>query len=400
MEFILPGEHYKFTILNAGNDTSVDSDVSPTTGRATVTVTSGEKKTDLDAGVMDFGPYYPDWRSDVQVCTNDGFDPAWLEIQKENYLYRNKEECCKNHFWWRMTQCMANEEFKFYKNGEICDSKIHFQDWESNSPASWTETTQFDTVEECCANTFWYDYKGCVNRSPVSFKFEFCVQVKGLVNPPDCQSADIYSNVLEDAINSGDFSAGLDSTTSNNTSIDANITNIGGVTLTEIDGSTICGGSMTGGFINDNTGILPNIEAAANNITKVCGVFTVKEEECKEEACLRDHYQSIADTLSLFTSSGNLTSTIHLLATTRLPPVPELQVVSALPTSMSTKNLLLPATVTGNLNLAYYHGSDLATCMQKAVFLPWDTKYEKLIDCCTAHFSWDLAGCCAKGGGC
>lgn len=99
LEFILPEEDYKFTLLNAGNDTSADSDVSPTTGRATATVTSGEKKTDLDAGVMDFGPYYPDWTNDIQVCTNDGFDPAWLEIQEKNYLYRNKEECCKNHFW-------------------------------------------------------------------------------------------------------------------------------------------------------------------------------------------------------------------------------------------------------------------------------------------------------------
>jgi hypothetical protein len=99
LEFILPEEDYKFTLLNAGNDTSADSDVSPTTGRATATVTSGEKKTDIDAGVMDFGPYYPDWTNDIQVCTNDGFDPAWLEIQEKNYLYRNKEECCKNHFW-------------------------------------------------------------------------------------------------------------------------------------------------------------------------------------------------------------------------------------------------------------------------------------------------------------
>jgi hypothetical protein len=298
-----------------------------------------------------------------------------------------------------MTQCMANEEFKFYKNGEICDSKIHFEDWESNSPAAWTDTTQFDTVEECCANTFWFDYEGCVNRSPVSFKFEFCVEVKGLVDPPDCQSADIYANVLEAAINAGGISAGLNST-SNDTSVDANITNIGDVTLTKIDGSTICGGSLTGGFINDNTGVLPDIEAAANNVPKVCGVITVKEEECKEEACLREHYQSIGNTLSQFTSSGDLTSTINLLALTRLPPVPELQAVSAIPSSMRTKNLLLPATVTGDLDLAYYHGSDLETCMEKAVFLPYDTKYEKLIDCCTAHFAWDLAGCCAKGGGC
>ena len=86
--------------------------------------------------------------SSSTVCTNDGFDPAWLELQRVNYLYKNKEECCKNHFWWRMTQCMANEEFHFYSDGEKCDTKIYFEDWEDNSPMAWTDTTQFDTIEE------------------------------------------------------------------------------------------------------------------------------------------------------------------------------------------------------------------------------------------------------------
>ena len=81
LEFIISDEDYQFTIPNVGNDTSVDSNVSPATGRASVTVTSGEHNMDVDAGVMDYGPYYQDWTNDVQVCTNDGFDPAWLEIQ-------------------------------------------------------------------------------------------------------------------------------------------------------------------------------------------------------------------------------------------------------------------------------------------------------------------------------
>jgi hypothetical protein len=203
VHFILTNDDYGFTIPHAGNDTAIDSDVSPSTGKASVVVTSGQVELDIDAGIMDFGPYYPDWTNDVQVCTNDGFDPSWLEIQEENYLYSNKEECCLNHFWWRMTQCMANEQFKFYKNGEICDTKIFFEDWEDNSPADWTRTTQFDTVEECCANMFWFDFDGCIGRSPVMFKFEFCVDIKGLVDPPDCQTADIFGNVIGDAVNEG-----------------------------------------------------------------------------------------------------------------------------------------------------------------------------------------------------
>lgn len=297
-----------------------------------------------------------------------------------------------------MTQCMANEEFKFYQKGEICDTKIHFEDWESNSPAAWTDTTQFDTVEECCANEFWFDYTGCVTRSPVTFKFEFCIDIKGLVDPPDCQSADIYANVLEDAINSGRLVGGLNNT-SVDTSVDANITDIGAVTLTKVGGSTVCGGSLAGGFINDNTGKAPNIAAAANNVTKICGVMTIEETECKQETCLRQHYQSIAKELSSYVN-GNLTEVINLGATRRLPPVPELLFVSAVRSSSSTKNLLLPATVTGVLNLGYYLGSDLNTCMTKAVFLAYDEKYDNLRDCCTAHFSWNYTGCCALGGGC
>jgi protocatechuate 3,4-dioxygenase beta subunit len=106
---------YVFTMQNKGNDTALDSDVNPTTGIVVVTVSSGEDNDSVDIGIMDDAPYYPDWQNDNQICTNDGFDPEWLEIQRVNYLYKNKEACCKAHFWWRITQCMQNEEFKFYK---------------------------------------------------------------------------------------------------------------------------------------------------------------------------------------------------------------------------------------------------------------------------------------------
>jgi len=68
LKFILPGDNeYQFTLPNAGNDTCVDNDVSPVTDTATVTVVSGEESLCIDGGVMDYGPYYPDWRNDIQV---------------------------------------------------------------------------------------------------------------------------------------------------------------------------------------------------------------------------------------------------------------------------------------------------------------------------------------------
>ena len=390
---------FVFTMKNKGNDTELDSDVNPTTGKVTVTVTSGEKNDSIDIGIMDDAPYYPDWENDVQICTNDGFDPSWLELQRVNYLYKNKEACCKQHFWWRMTQCMQNEEFKFYKNGEICDTKIHFEDWESNSPADWTDTTQFDTLDECCANMFWYDIDGCMERSPVMFKFEFCVDVKGLVEPADCQSADIYANVLEDAINAG---VNLDAATEEDQDLtDANITSIGNVTLTKVDGSTICGGSLAGqAFINDKTGIVPDIEAAANTVTTVCGVITVEDAVCTEEACLMEHYQNLTQIMKQYVDDGVFTATLNDLAAVRLPPVPELQTVSGEDGSFTSNSLLLPATITGELNFKYYHGSDLSTCMEKTVFLPTETPYDTLYECCSVAFHYDIRGCCLQGGGC
>lgn len=86
---------FVFTFQNKGNDTALDSDVNPSTGIVMVTVSSGEDNDSIDIGIMDDAPYYPDWTNDNQICTNDGFDPEWLEIQRVNYLYKNKEACCK-----------------------------------------------------------------------------------------------------------------------------------------------------------------------------------------------------------------------------------------------------------------------------------------------------------------
>lgn len=390
---------YVFSMQNKGNDTDIDSDVNPTSGIVTVTVLSGENNDSIDIGITDDAPYYPDWENDNQVCTNDGFDPEWLEIQRVNYLYKNKEACCKAHFWWRITQCMQNEEFKFYKNGDICDTKIFFEDWESNSPADWTDTTQFDTLDECCVNMFWYDMDGCMERSPVMFKFEFCVDIKGLVEPRDCQSADHYANVLEDAINAG---VNLVADTVEDQDLtDANITSIGNVTLAKEKGSTVCGGSLEGqDFINEQTFIAPDIAAAAEKITRVCGVITVEAADCSQEDCLREDYQNITAVMTEYVNDGGLKKSLNKMAETNLPPVLELQKVSAVDGSFTTSNLLLPATITGDQILKYYHGSDLGTCMDKTFFLETEIPYDTLYECCKVAFHYDVRSCCIKGGGC
>ena len=59
-----------------GDNEALDSNVDPNTKRAQVTLVSGEDNFSVDAGIIANAPYYPDWEFDVQVCTNDGFDPG------------------------------------------------------------------------------------------------------------------------------------------------------------------------------------------------------------------------------------------------------------------------------------------------------------------------------------
>ena len=61
VEFALPSTDYNFAIFKAGDNDALDSDASPKTGRAKVTLQSGEINDDIDAGMMDASPYYPDW---------------------------------------------------------------------------------------------------------------------------------------------------------------------------------------------------------------------------------------------------------------------------------------------------------------------------------------------------
>jgi len=320
-----------------------------------------------------------------------------------------------------MTQCMTNEQFQFFKiDGDKCDSKIYFEDWESNSgelTTGWTDTTLFDTVEECCANTVWFNYDECVASSPITFKFDFCVEVQGLVEPTDCQSADIYANVLEDSINEGAaHQANQNATETDGVTrrldhfqTDANITKIGGVSLSKVEGSTVCGGTLGGqGFINDLTGTTPDIEAAADTVTSVCGVITVEDDQgCTTEECLMQHYNDVHQEMTEFVNNGDLTLTIKRQATERLPPVPELQFTFALPFTLTTQNLLLPASISGDIDRSYIPWTPNRGAGQSCYEFPTigvregTPKYSTLQECCEQHHSWQVESCCANGpGGC
>lgn len=110
----------------------------------------------------------------------------------------------------------------YYSNGEFCDQKSEFEDWESKyTPADWDSSDLFDTMEECCAAKFWWNIEDCKANSPKEFTFEVSFDLCGLVEPQICQDADTIGNALEVAIEVGLGSGDK-----------ANVTTIGCTTLT------------------------------------------------------------------------------------------------------------------------------------------------------------------------
>ena len=46
---------------------------------------------------------------------------------------------------------MGNEKPMYYSNGQHCDQKVYFEDWESKyTPGTWESSDQFGTLKECC----------------------------------------------------------------------------------------------------------------------------------------------------------------------------------------------------------------------------------------------------------
>lgn len=276
-----------------------------------------------------------------------------------------------------------------FLTNHISRFKIDFDFWQGE--ATWDRTTLFDTKDECCANLFYYDFSGCMERSPVDFKFDFCLDLADLVPPMDCQTADIYANVIEDVIN---LALGDDS--------DANITRLGDVSLGKIDGgagSTTCGGALDGqDFINDSTGTNPDLSNPPSSTT-VCGVISSRSYDCSQDDCLMAKYDELVNTMNNYVDDGSMTSTLQSRAHTRLPPVPELKQASTLSGTFTTTNLLLPATISSSLGEAKYF-KDNQSCGTKTAFASWEVPFDSLQECCEAHFNWKLDTCCAEGGGC
>ena len=224
---------------------------------------------------------------------------------------------------------MGNQKPMYYKNGEICDTKVIFEDWESKyTPGSWTSSNQFETLRECCVAKFWYDVEGCMNSSPKELTFAFTLSVNNIIEPTNCQDADIQAKALETAMD-----VGLGSSSSSSVSA------IGCATLSQDPDTdnTICGGCLAGSYLGDNYDGTHDEGYYSNSVSATISVeVTTKSTDCTDSTCFQSLYNSIVTDFTAFITSGDLTDEIVTWAQNRAPPIPELWNAEADTSSFST----------------------------------------------------------------
>ena len=178
--------------------------------------------------------FVPDFSNSVKLCLDNGVVPT--NSNEDVFMHHSKKECCETHFWFRITQCMGNEHILYYSDSEKCDIKMEFDDWESKfTLAGWRSSGLFETLEDCCGASFWWDIENCMAISPNDAGFTFEFKLSDLKAPVSCQEAD-------------EIAAGWEHVIDNDLSVlgYSNVTTIGCASLTKNveTGMTECGGCL------------------------------------------------------------------------------------------------------------------------------------------------------------
>jgi hypothetical protein len=283
--------------------------------------------------------------------------------------------------------------FKFYKNGEVCDVKLSIRGEDELSTGA---SVHFDTLDECCANMFWFDIDGCSTRSPVAFQFEFCVDISGFGEYPDCPLNEIQT--VEGEMQKG---IGQNSTLA--------LVQFGSTMLSKVGDEIKCIDPTDHHNLMTNK-LRGRITLQEDKLT-ICGVVVTKETSCSNEACLRDMYDKVLGPFESHIYSTTFSSSLHSSAGDGL------QMAKVVASSLTTRKIVFPSTVPNEDKSAatYEHSANNkdtprfyptyifgTLCHSKTLFDSWEQSYPSLKGCCEAHFSWDLAACCSSlnMGGC
>jgi len=285
---------------------------------------------------------------------------------------------------------------KFYSRGDSCDVSFG-----GLSLTSIDDLIYFDTLDECCANIFWYDMDGCFSRSRVAFQFEFCLDVSGLDDYSSCPIQVIES--MEGAMKQG---LGENS--------EVSLVKFGSTTLTNAGGKTKCIDPL---FYQDTaSNQLRGFIGSSGDNLNICGEVVTKAE-CTEELCLREAFDDVVVPFQSYFYNKAFSSALYLASRDSLHP---LHVVVS---SFIARKLLLPSTVSSSkprkneaisTKTSAAHSTFTETprfyptyvagelCLSKTSFDSWEESHGTLKECCEAFFSWDFEECCSSlnMGGC
>jgi len=274
---------------------------------------------------------------------------------------------------------------KFYSTGESCDVNFGSLDVISTDD----DISYFDTLDECCANMFWYDMEGCFARSRVAFQFEFCLDISGL---------DGYSYCPLDVIQKID--SAMHKGLGDNSEL--KLVKFGSTILTNVHGETKCIGPLLdeGTMSNQLRGL---VDSSVDN-SNICGEVVTEETGCKEELCLREAFDEVVVPFQSYFYGRSFSSVLHSISDNTFHP---LHVVAS---SFIARKLMLPSTVTSGSrqvkSAATIHSTFTETprfyptyisgelCLSKTSFESWEESHKTLKECCEAFFSWDFEACC------
>ncbi|KAK1744566.1 hypothetical protein QTG54_005099 [Skeletonema marinoi] len=277
------------------------------------------KPTDQPSFPPTGSPYYPDWTNSEQLCINDGATPEYMKIlQSANYLYMDKQECCEEHFSWRVRQCMDNDEPVYYRDGSssICIKGETRDDYD----------IAFDTLEECCKEQMVGRVWMFAIKSQGS-RIRYTIDLNEFAEPTNCQDADAIAKRMQEAM--------APAMPSGTTIL---VVGLGAVTI-ENDvafGTTQCGGSLAGQSYQGSWSL--GVDYTDPPGTTTYATFRVFRE-CTSSGCTdAQSVQTLYDTTyqsMLAYAQGSMTQDIFNAAGTS-PAVKQLQFVVVDSTSMTS----------------------------------------------------------------
>ena len=229
---------------------------------------------------------------------------------------------------------MSNEHLMYYSDSLKCDIKVEFEDWEAKfTPGGWRSSGLFDTLEECCGASYWWDIDGCMATSPNDARFTFEFKLSDLKAPVSCQEADEIAAGWEHVIDA-----------ENSEDAFSNVTSIGCASIWKNaeTGMTECGGCLAGlGYVGTTDAIFtegvtqpespwniddPNgtYHHARKVLTRVTMEIRVFSYECKDAICFQNLLAEAIKTVQTFVTSGRFTAAVYAWSRDRGPPTEQL----------------------------------------------------------------------------